>query len=100
MNAHINDLEAACSNVVARQAEHSYKTHQCDAGTVAVYSQDEWLELPFVGIGPAEDDDKVLEYRNCSCGSTIAVEHPRSAFEPTVEVPAPETSLTRLLTEK
>lgn len=82
-----------------------YKRHDpCQGGGVMEFTEEEWKLLPFVGIGPAEDDDKVLEYRNCPCGSTITVEHPKSAVEPTIrqhiEIPAPESSLTRLLTEK
>jgi hypothetical protein len=90
-----------------------YKTHQCGENTIAMYSEEQWLKLPFVGLGPGVEDGSTLEYRNCHCGSTIAVEHPptdpsqvihQACGAPPhlckcVEVPAPESSLTRLLTD-
>ena len=49
--------------------------HTCVCGRS--YDREGWLQLPYVGVGytpvdcygPAES----LEYRNCTCGSTIVV---------------------------
>lgn len=43
---------------------------RCRCGQV--YCGHEWAELPYVGEQNYEGE--VLEFRNCSCGSTIAVE--------------------------
>lgn len=90
----INDFETAAANIVRRAnaavqtdtepAPPIYKRHDpCGDGGVSEFTEEEWKLLPFRGVGPAEDDDKVLEYRNCICGSTLTVEHPKSAVEPT-----------------
>jgi hypothetical protein len=118
MAAHADKPEYTPESIPQRQQEAAqmetepappvYKRHDpCgQAGSISEFTEEEWKMLPFVGFGPAEDDDKVLEYRNCICGSSIVVEHPRAAVAPftlpvrTVEVPAVETNLTRLLREE
>lgn len=47
-----------------------------------------WIALPLVGMKPDLDDNDrpiVLEFRNCRCGSTLAIESP-SMKEPKPEV--------------
>jgi hypothetical protein len=93
----INDFKTAADNIVRRanaaaQADTQpappiYKRHSPCGEGVSEYTEEEWKELPFVGIGPAGNDDEVLEYRNCTCGSTIAVTHPKSAVLPTPPAP-------------
>ena len=39
------------------------------------HDSDTWAALHFVGVQPGEPD---LELRNCLCGSTLALEVPRS----------------------
>jgi hypothetical protein len=39
----------------------------------ATWSEPEWRELPFVGYAENGDGGE-LELRNCTCGSTIAVQ--------------------------
>ncbi|MBX3210650.1 MAG: hypothetical protein KF850_01310 [Labilithrix sp.] len=41
---------------------------QC-RGCGASYEEDGWKDLPYVGIDPSYR----LEFRNCPCGSTLAV---------------------------
>ncbi|MBX3209685.1 MAG: hypothetical protein KF764_31920 [Labilithrix sp.] len=41
---------------------------QC-RGCGASYEEESWRELPFVGV----DHAYRLEFRNCPCGSTLAV---------------------------
>lgn len=42
----------------------------------AVYSAKTWAELPLVGEKALTDGEPVLSYRNCPCGSTLAIELP------------------------
>lgn len=44
------------------------------------YDLSAWRVLPYVGL-QEDGDDEILELRNCSCGSTLAVAHP-SATRP------------------
>ena len=47
----------------------------------AAWSEDAWLERPFVGLMALSDDEPPLELRHCTCGSTIAVEMNHVAAE-------------------
>lgn len=37
------------------------------------YTRETWTVLPFVGEKALDDGEPVLQYRNCSCGSTLAI---------------------------
>ena len=51
--------------------QQSTPVHQCSCGQSFTLAQ--WQQLPFVGT-QATLDDELLELRNCSCGSTRAID--------------------------
>lgn len=40
------------------------------------YTPETWILLPLVGAKAFDVGEPVLEYRNCVCGSTLAIELP------------------------
>jgi hypothetical protein len=119
----INDFETAAANIIRRanaaadteppSTPPPYHVHQCRDG-VMKHSQESYEQLEPAKNGLYAKGDRFLEHRNCgTCGTTLCVEHPefdpekiihQACGAPTylcqcVEVPAPESSLTRLLTE-
>lgn len=42
------------------------------------YTAESWARLPYVGAKALDVGEPVLEYRNCACGSTLAIELPTS----------------------
>jgi hypothetical protein len=56
-----------------------YRTHRCGGDLIATYTEEEWNQLPFVGVNDAEENgDKRLELRLCVCGSTLSKLHEKS----------------------
>ena len=53
---------------------HPRTVVHCGCG--AQYTIGQWHRLAFVGLTDAEDPEMILELRNCTCGSTKALELP------------------------
>jgi hypothetical protein len=74
----------------ALELAHPGTVHACSCGRR--HTQAQWGALPFVGVQETSDGER-LELRNCSCGSTRALELPQRT-QPLVELIEEHTKLT------